>query len=164
MATHEHELTPPPKDPRARELWLQHAAGFILFEDSRAYAIDRIDPRLAPKARAAVVKGIEDTLYGLMMIVDGVSGQLSNDSDEVSLAMLVRHSRRSPSGDEAVVEELELQHGDGMCMGIQGWRAGDFGEHPPAVVRDASPAPKRATRKRSKRAKRPPQAKKSRRK
>jgi hypothetical protein len=27
MAT-KHELTPPPQDPRARELWLQHAAGF----------------------------------------------------------------------------------------------------------------------------------------
>lgn len=164
MATHEHELTSPPKDPRARELWLQHAAGFILFEDSRAYAIDRIDPALAPKARAAVIQGIDDALYGLMMVADGVSGHLSNELDEISLALLVRHSRKSSSGDSAVVEELDLQNGDGMCMGIHGWHAGDFGEPPPAVVRDASPAPKRAARKSSKKAKRPVPTKKPRRK
>lgn len=32
MATWEHELVGPPSKPRALELWLQHAAGFILFE------------------------------------------------------------------------------------------------------------------------------------
>jgi hypothetical protein len=150
MATFKHELTPPPKDPRARELWLQHAAGFILFQDSRAYAIDRIDPRLDSNARAAVVKGIDDALYGLMMIVDGVSGQLANDLDEVSIAMLVRHS--SKSGDSALLEELDLRDGDGMCMGIHGWREGDFGEHPPAVTRNAGPA-KPAVRKSSRKTK-----------
>src|SRR5262245_49353786 len=105
MATYKHELTPTPKDRRTRELWLQHAAGFILFQDSRAYALDRIDPRLDAKARAAVVKGIDDALYGLMMIADGVSGHLSNDSDEITVAMLVRHSRKSSSGNDALVEE-----------------------------------------------------------
>jgi hypothetical protein len=164
MATYKHELTSPPKDARARELWLQHAAGFILFQDSRAYAIDRIDPRLAPKARAAVLKGIDDALYGLMMIVDGVSGQLSNDSDEISIAMLARHSRRLSSGNAALIEELDLQNGDGMCMGIHGWRNGDFGEHPPAAARDESPAPKPRVRKRSQKAKSPVPAKKLRRK
>jgi hypothetical protein len=164
MATYEHELTAPPKEPRARELWIQHAAGFILFQDSRAYAIDRIDSRLDAKARAAVVKGIDDALYGLMMIVDGVSGQLSNDSDEVSITMLVRHARKASTGDAAVLEELDLQNGDGMCMGIHGWRDGDFGENPPALLRDAPPGPKPTVRKSSKKAKHPVRAKKSRRK
>jgi len=164
MATYKHELTSPPKDPRARELWIQHAAGFILFQDSRAYAIGRIDARLDPEAHAAVVKGIDDALYGLMMIVDGVSGHLSNDSDEVSIAMLVRHSRKSSTGASALVEELDLQSGDGMCMGIHVWRDGDFGECPPAVARDAKPSPKLTVRKSSKKAKQPARAKKSRRK
>jgi hypothetical protein len=164
MVIYKHELTSPPKDARARELWIQHAAGFILFQDSRAYAIDRIDTRLTPKARAAVIKGIDDALYGLMMIVDGVSGQLANDSDEISIAMLVRHSRKLPSGNAALIEELDLQDGDGMCMGIHSWRDGDFGEHPPAVVREEGPAPKRAVRTSSKKAKPTVRAKKSRRK
>lgn len=164
MATHKHELTSPPKDPRARELWIQHAAGFILFQDSRAYAIERIDPRLDAKARAAVVKGIDDALYGLMMIVDGVSGQLKNDSEQVSLALLVRHTRRSSSGDSAILNELDLQDGDGMCMGIHGWREGDFGAFPPAVVRDINPAPKPTLRDRSKKPKQSVRPKKSRRK
>jgi hypothetical protein len=162
MATYEHELTSPPKDARERELWLQHAAGFILFRDSRAYAVDRIDPGLDPKAHAAVVKGIDDALYGLMMIVDGVSGQLSNDSDEISIAMLVRHSSTSPSGDSAVIEELDLQNGDGMCMGIHDWRAGDFGKLPPAAARDAGSALKPAARQSAKKSQQPVRAKKRR--
>ena len=45
MATWQHELIDPPTESRARELWLQHAAGFIVFEDARRYAMERIDPR-----------------------------------------------------------------------------------------------------------------------
>ena len=44
MATWQHQLVDPPTEPRARELWLQHAAGFIIFEDVRRYAMERIDP------------------------------------------------------------------------------------------------------------------------
>src|SRR5262249_19245214 len=42
MATHNYVLTDPPGDQRARELWLQHGAGFIIFQDIRQYAIDAI--------------------------------------------------------------------------------------------------------------------------
>jgi hypothetical protein len=55
MATHQHELSSPPKGERARELWLQHAAGFVVFQDCRAYAIERIDPKLDAKARTAAI-------------------------------------------------------------------------------------------------------------
>jgi hypothetical protein len=78
--------------------------------------------------------------------------------------MLVRHSRKLPSGNAALIDEIDLQDGDGMCMGIHGWREGDFGEHPPAIVREESPAPKRAVRKSSKKTKPRLPAKKSRRK
>lgn len=132
MAASEHELSAVPKDKRARELWIQHAAGFILFEDARGYARQQIDPRLSPEARAAVEKGIDDALYGLMMIADGVSGRLSNAANEVHLAMLVRHVRQRADGDSEVVEEVDLAYGDGMCMGMAGWVQGDFGAHPPA--------------------------------
>jgi hypothetical protein len=146
MATHEHELSTPPKGERARELWLQHAAGFIVFQDSRAYAIERIDARLNAKARAAVIKGIDDALYGLMMIADGVTGCLANDSDEVSLSLVVRHSRKSSSGDFTPVSELELAYGDGMCAGVHGWHKGDFGDDPPAVSRARKAKPGTASK------------------
>jgi hypothetical protein len=140
MAAHEHTLSAVPKDKRARELWIQHAAGFILFEDARGYARQRIDPHLAPDVRAAVEKGIDDALYGLMMIVDGVSGSLSSASNEVHVALLVRHMQKQKNGDSELVEEVDLAYGDGMCMGMAGWLEGDFGEPPP--VKRA--APKRA--------------------
>lgn len=57
MATWQHELVDPPAEPRPRDLWLQHAAGFIVFEDVRRYAIDRIDPALPEEVRAAVKRG-----------------------------------------------------------------------------------------------------------
>jgi hypothetical protein len=139
MATYEHELTPPPKPERGRELWIQHAAGFILFEDSRAYAIERIDPRLDATARAAAVKAIDDALYGLMMIIDGATGSLANECDVISLSMVARHSRKLPDGSAAPVMELDLGQGDGMCMGVHGWKKGDFGTYPPVVVRPPKP-------------------------
>jgi hypothetical protein len=37
-----YTLTNPPIAERARELWLQHAAGFIIFENIKKYAIDQI--------------------------------------------------------------------------------------------------------------------------
>ena len=38
-------LATPPTEERAFELWLQHAAGFVLFEQIRSHARRDIDPR-----------------------------------------------------------------------------------------------------------------------
>lgn len=126
MSTDDFELGPVPTDRRARELWLQHAAGFILFEDARAYAVSQIDPALKDEAKAAARKAVDDALYGLMMIIDGVSGGLQNDEHRVSLDVVVRLDRHD-SAREAPVDSVHLFHGDGMCMGFHGWREGDFG-------------------------------------
>jgi len=75
MSTNDSELAPPPTEPRRRELWLQQAAGFILFEDARSYVRDRIEPGLDGPARQAAERAIDDAFYGLMMIVDGVTGR-----------------------------------------------------------------------------------------
>jgi len=90
MASWKLELNHPPQEKRAFELWLQHAAGRILFEDVRGYAMERIDPNLTAEARAAVQKGIDDALYGLMMVIDGVSGGLGNDEQTVELSVSVK--------------------------------------------------------------------------
>jgi hypothetical protein len=133
MATDQHELVKPPTDRGARELWLQHAAGFILFEDARRYAMERIDPALSGEARAAAQKGIDDAIYGLMMVIDGVSGGLSNADHAVYIDFIARLASRGDSGDGEVLSEVDLRNGDGMCMGYHGWLEGDFGEDPIAV-------------------------------
>jgi len=135
MATWQHELVDPPAEPRARELWLQHAAGFIVFEDIRRYATERIDPALSVEARAAVQKGIDDAVYGLMMVIDGVTGGLSNASHTLYIDFFVRLAQRGDSTADRVQSEVDLRQGDGMCMGCHGWLEGDFGEEPVAVPR-----------------------------
>lgn len=130
MATWQHELNDPPTDPRARELWLQHSAGFIVFEDIRRYAMERIDPKLPEDVRGAVLKGINDAVYGLMMMMDGVTGSLANSSHAVSIDFIARLVARGDTEDDDVLLEVDLRNGDGMCMGYHGWLEGDFGEHP----------------------------------
>jgi hypothetical protein len=134
MATWQHELVAPPTEPRSRELWLQHAAGLIFFEDVRRYAMERIDPALTGEARAAVQKGIDDALYGLMMVIDGVSGGISNASHTVYIDFIVRLATRGDSENGGVLSEVDLRNGDGMCMGYHGWLEDDFGKDPVAVA------------------------------
>jgi hypothetical protein len=130
MATSEFELVEPPTAPRARELWLQHAAGFILFEDVRRYAVERLDPALDATARSAALKAIDDAVYGLMMVIDGVTGALRKHDTSVSLSMSVRLQQ-----GEDILQEMDLLDGDGACMGYHSWREGDFGQHPVARQR-----------------------------
>jgi hypothetical protein len=134
LANWQFELAMPPEEPRERELWLQHAIGFMLFADVRGYAIERIDPALSPEARAAAEKGIDDAVYGLMMVMDGVTGSLSNSAYRAELKFLARLINRSAPEQEQVEMELDLANGDGMCMGFHGWLENDFGTSP--VVAD----------------------------
>jgi hypothetical protein len=115
-------LTTPPKDERNRELWLQHAAGFILFQDMRKYAIDKLPSTLDDKTREIAINAIDDTVYGLMMIMDGVTGSVSNNEYTVTIESIIRLDR---SGER--IQELNTLEGDGMCMGFHGWVDGDFG-------------------------------------
>ena len=135
MATCQYELVDPPSEPRARELWLQHAAGFILIEDIRRYAMGRIEPGLSAEAIAATKKGIDDAVYGLMMVIDGVSGRISNEKHDVFIDFVVRLAKHQDSKTDRVESEADLRHGDGMCMGYHGWLEGDYGKHPVAVAR-----------------------------
>jgi hypothetical protein len=132
MSTSDFELASPPGEPLERQLWLQHAAGFIFFEDARQYALTRIDPTLDDAAKDAARRAIDDALYGVMMIIDGVTGALRGPDLSVELQVLARLVRRV-DGRRELVEELALQDGDGMCMGYHAWREGDFGTTPVAT-------------------------------
>jgi hypothetical protein len=119
-------LATPPSDPRAFELWLQHAAGWVLFEQVRTYARDNIDPGLDPAARRAVEKGIDDAVFGLMRTIEGVPRSLQNETHYVDIEVFVRLARI----DGGPAPRINLREGDGMCMGYHGWLEGDFGEDP----------------------------------
>jgi hypothetical protein len=128
MSTFQYDLVQPPTTEQRRDLWLQHAAGFVLFQDVREYAIDKIDPSLSPDARTAALKGIDDAVYGLMMVLDGISRTLSNSTFAVRLKVAAQLLQRAPSGDGNLIAEVDLAEGDGMCVGYHGWLKGEFGE------------------------------------
>jgi hypothetical protein len=135
MSTSHFTLGPLPAAERRRELWLQHAAGFILFEDVRGRAIRNLDPSLDAMAKAAALQAIDDTVYGLMMVLDGVTGGLGNAEYRVHLRTEVCLSHQ---GSREISGSLDLMQGDGMCMGYHGWLQGDFGKDP--VVEAHSPS------------------------
>lgn len=120
-------LAPPPAEPRELELWLQHAAGLILCRDVRSYARERIATDTTPAERAAAEKAVDDALYGLMMVLDGVTGSLANDTYHVRLNTQVALYRAEADKPCAVVD---LAGGDGMCMACHGWLENDFGDKP----------------------------------
>lgn len=94
------KLTNPPNEERARELWLQHAAGFILFQDMRKYAIDQIPDDTDDKTKEKVIKGIDDAVYGLMMIMDGVTGSLRNDEYSVTIENVIKLEKNGETMQE----------------------------------------------------------------
>jgi hypothetical protein len=128
MSTSDFELASAPTDRRSRDLWLQEAAGFILLRDLKAYAMARLNPELDARSKTIAERAIDDTIYGLMMVIDGVTGAISNEDQTVFLKTLVC-CRNAASADMEQV--LDLSGGDGMCMGFHRWIAGDFD---PAVV------------------------------
>jgi hypothetical protein len=129
MSSSDFILAPLPTAHRHRELWLQHAAGFIFFEDVRGYAIKRLDPVLDETARAAALKAIDDAVYGLMMVLDGVTGGLGNSEYLVHVEAKVCLTKKQTENGEPI-ESVVLSNGDGMCMGYHRWLQGDFGEDP----------------------------------
>jgi hypothetical protein len=129
MSTADFVLRQAPADPRQRELWLQHIAGLIIWEDVRAYALKRIDPALGDDAKAAATKAVNDAVYGLMMVVDGETGTVRSAERAAFLNVSVRYEFSGQT------EIFDLSEGDGMCMGYHGWMDGDFGDAAVAAPR-----------------------------
>lgn len=130
MATHEFELTDPPDNPRKRELWLQHALGVIIFEDVRDYAMQKLPTDLPEEALMAAKQAIDNTIYGFMMILDGVTGSLENKYHSVQIRAAVEMTEKDSA---RVVQTIDVLNGDGMCMGYHSWKENDFGETPPHI-------------------------------
>ncbi|SDI99918.1 hypothetical protein [Chryseobacterium jejuense] len=116
------ELINPPSDERDRELWMQHGAGYIVFENIRKYAINKIPSEADNILREAHIKAIDNTIYGMMMQMDGIFDSLENENYRLALQTNIVLYK-----DEEVIEELNTLDGDGMCMGFHGWIENDFG-------------------------------------
>jgi hypothetical protein len=80
---------------------------------------------------AYATKAINDAMYGLMMVLDGATGALANDSMRVNLRVT---AELVDTQTDDVVESLDLLDGDGMCMGYHGWLENEFGDPQPFVV------------------------------
>lgn len=116
-------LANPPENPRDKELWMQHAAGFLVFENIRKYALDKIDSQEDEATKEKIIKGINDAIYGMMMQMDGIFDPLENDQHRIELQTSLLLFK-----DDEVIEALNTLNGDGMCMGYHDWMEGDLGE------------------------------------
>jgi hypothetical protein len=83
---------------------------------------------LEDSVRAETIKGINNAIYGLMMILDGVSGKLKSPDLTVSLETKVVLSKKDDYGEDLIIHEVNLREGEGMCMGYHKWLEGDFGK------------------------------------
>jgi len=117
------KLAPPPADDRSRELWMQHAAGYLIFRDMKDYAVNNISDDTDEKTKEKIINGIEDAIYGLMMMMDGVVGILQNDEYTIRIENNILLEK---SGQ--IIKSINTLDGDGMCMGFHDWKEGDFGE------------------------------------
>ena len=112
-----------PQDPDARWIEAGNTFGHHLITAARDYARARVGETVTESQRAVAHRAIDDAIYGVMMLLDGVSRTEIDSAHRVEYALIARMREGS-----RVVEEIELAPGgDGLCLGFHGWRNGDFG-------------------------------------
>lgn len=116
-------LSPPPDKPEQRKQWLAHAFGKILFQHAHRYALENIAANATLEAQTTARKAAEDTLYGLMMILDGVADKLENEQYRLTLATRIQLVRQD---SDEVADSLDLTDTDGLCMVFHDWKEGHF--------------------------------------
>ncbi len=122
-------LADPPIDVR---LWLNHAVGYLIIRNVRDYARSRINKDLSDSTRAIAEKSIDDAVYGVMMMLDGIPTPLQNDRYRVELKNRLSLSDISNGGETEIFSDDFFE---GFCMGYHGWIEGDYGADPIIVDR-----------------------------
>jgi hypothetical protein len=116
-----------PEDEHAHLIHLSNAFGRLLFDVVRAPAREGAKS-IPDSCRPSVESLLDDQLYAVLQMLDGVTMPLGNDQIRAEFVLKARLRDRS---DLSAVEEVELgPNGEGFCMGFQGWRDGDFGAVP----------------------------------
>jgi hypothetical protein len=114
-----------PEDPRDRELEAENTFGMHLFMHVRDAALERIPAGLSAECRLAAARAIDDTIYQMLALLDGVPGRAVGPEAVAEYVLSVHLKRRGSNS----VETFGLAPGgDGLCMGFAGWREGKFGD------------------------------------
>lgn len=113
-----------PTDEHARWIKMGHFFGKTLMENVKGYAKEKITSNCSVEERLAAEKAISDTLYGFMMLLDGVIDSSIDKDHGVEFALIARVFDQNT---REYLEEIELApDGDGLCMGIHMWEDGEF--------------------------------------
>lgn len=121
-------LTDVPDSGRSRELWMQHAIGYVLMTQMRESAAATVPEDATREARQLAMQVLDRALFGLMEICDGYKGPLRSEMHELRVDVVATLRR---SDDHTLVASQALGDGDGACMGVHLWLNGDFGDAPP---------------------------------
>lgn len=113
-----------PTDEHARWIKMGHFFGKTLMDNVKGYAKKNINSNCSVEERLAAEKAISDTLYGFMMLLDGVIDSSIDKDHRVEFALIARVFDQNT---REYLEEIELApDGDGLCMGIHMWEDGEF--------------------------------------
>ena len=108
-----------PVEPHARWIQAGHTFGKHLMEASRDYAFERVPENATPEERAIAQKAALDAIYGMMMLLDGVTAPKIDGANRIEYVLT---ARIIPEGASPSIEEFELApDGDGLCMGYHYW-------------------------------------------
>jgi hypothetical protein len=118
-----------PEDKRSRELIVQQWFGRDLMAHARDLAVKRIPSTATPEARELATKAALDALYGVMQILDGVTGDPLDEHRAVEFLLLGRVVQTGEGGRDEVLEEYEIgPGGEGLCRVFPRWTKDDFGD------------------------------------
>ena len=105
------------QDEHARWILAGNTFGHHVMESARDYALNQIPKNVSPEALAVSQQAIHNALYGMMMILDGITENRIDNQHRVEYVLATRiHSHGK------TVEMIELTpNGDGLCIGFHGW-------------------------------------------
>lgn len=114
-----------PEDSSERCLWMQSMTGLMLMTRVRQSVITDLPADLGDVARAAACKAVDDTLYSLMMLVDGIFAPVRDTAGKIGFEVdLVGRLVEPETG--RVLHTESLHDGEGACAWLVGWLEGDY--------------------------------------
>ncbi len=106
---------------------MQSMTGLMLMTRVRQSVITDLPADLGDVARAAACKAVDDTLYSLMMLVDGIFAPVRDTAGKIGFEVdLVGRLVEPETG--RVLHTESLHDGEGACTWLVGWLEGDYGD------------------------------------
>jgi hypothetical protein len=123
----EMDIGPLSSDAHDRLIHLSNVFGRVLFDTARDPARERASA-LPEASREEVLALVDDLLYAVVQVLDGVTRPIGNDHLSMEIVASAR-LRDKTTGEVSEVVELGPD-GEGLGMGFAGWVEGDFGSMP----------------------------------